>query len=534
LADTYPLPAGQLPIPDDELLPAKVALGISDKIMEGNKHEVLGDITVESMDGVKKKPSQPERSPDRTGMESYSNMENPVLNNECLKEPLTDGESEMVDTDIPPNDRLPIPSSINARVLRNQRITAPDHFQDVRHISLIVERRLESKPGDIITIYPKNFPSDVQSLIDLQNWNDMADKELHFESKGKSWADPQYIPETSTIHCKENPTLRYLLLNNLDITAIPRRSFFDIISHFTDDILHKERLRDFSNPIYTDEFFDYATRPRRSILEILHDFPTVRIPFRWAITIFPPIRGRQFSIASGGDTRDGIPQAIKTHLQGMNDGNSASEDDNLERVDLVIALVKYRTVLKKIRQGLCSRYMTSLRPPTRIRITFQRGGFPDADTLVSKPILMIAPGTGLAPMRSLIQERALLRSIEPGLVHPSCILLFGGRSKNADFLFSHEWTNPDLALKVLTAFSRDQKEKIYVQDVVVEESQLVYQMLKQQGGTVIVCGSSGKMPTSVRKAIVEVFCDRGRVATEEAEEWLKAMEREGRYVQETW
>ena len=116
-------------------------------------------------------------------------------------------------------------------------------------------------------------------------------------------------------------TLRDLLTVNLDITAIPQRSVLEILAHYTDDPTHKERLLEFSNPAYTDEFFDYATRPRRGILEVLQDFQSVKLPFNIVTTVFPVIRGRQYSIASGGiqkisqkDTSATCGQTLKQEL----------------------------------------------------------------------------------------------------------------------------------------------------------------------------------------------------------------------------
>lgn len=154
---------------------------------------------------------------------------------------------------------------------------------------------------------------------------------------------------------------------------------------------------------------------------------------------------------------------------------------------------------------------------------------------------MIAPGTGVAPMRSLIWERACWLAKEQ-LSLPSAgsaYLLFGGRNKSKDFLFGDEWAMKALHVNMLTAFSRDQKEKIYVQDVIRREKAVIFEMLSQKA-TVFVCGSSGKMPVAVRAALVDVLFEEGTrrmvpgASRETAEDVLKAMEKEGRYVQETW
>lgn len=447
-------------------------------------------------------------------------MDRPIIGDLCMKDrPSGEDEVEAFDYNLPPDDLLPIPNAYTATVQDNIAMTPSDHWQDVRHINLFINKKIDYRPGDCISIFPKNFPEDVNSLIKLMDWTADADKPLTFVPAAGSYLDPSLMPALYNIHHTNPPTLRSLLLHNLDVTAIPRRFFFEVLAKFTSDPLHRDRLLEFTNPVYTDEFFDYTTRPRRSILEVLHDFPSVRLPWRWAPYIFPTLRARQFSISSGGRLKHPDYASTEVHI--------------------CAAIVKYRTVLKKVRQGVCSRYLASLQPGTQIRVTLQRGSFKVSGAQVRKPLLMIAPGTGVAPMRSLIWERATWRNA--GEVSPpgEAVLIFGGRNSKKDFLYHPDWQNRELDVKVLTAWSRDQREKIYVQDVVRKEAEMIWRLLVVDGGSVFVCGSSGKMPTGVRAAIVDAFVLAGRkldweYSKERAEEELGRIEKEGRYVQETW
>lgn len=91
-----------------------------------------------------------------------------------------------------------------------------------------------------------------------------------------------------------------------------------------------------------------------------------------------------------------------------------------------------------------------------------------------------------------------------------------------------------MPLKVFTAFSRDQQAKVYVQDILKQQAELVYELLHSKNGIVYVCGSSGKMPRAVRAALVKIFVDCGQMEESTAEDYLQAMEKDGRYRQETW
>lgn len=531
LLENYPLPEGVEPIPDEEFLPPKYILQIA-------KPEIDSDTPVKN-----------ETSPKM----------NEGTNDPCLKEAYNT-EDLITDETPPPADIINIPGHKVLTVRKNLRITADDHFQDVRHLALEMQGGVRYYPGDVLTLFPKNFPADVNSLITLQNWTSIADVPLEVIDSAAHPTSPPYTAALLDLHFPvgRRPTLRDLLTHNLDITAIPRRSFLGACAHFTTDETHKTKLQEFSNPAYTDEYFDYTTRPRRSILEILHDFPTVQIPFNNALALFPRLRGRQFSISSGGVLRQ--PFTRETTI-----------------FHLTIALVKYRTVLRKVRQGVCSRYIASLKPGTEIAATLSDSSLnvtTEDYTILRRPMLLIAPGTGVAPMRSLIWERDMLldqedelQTIEHGpekgpvkLPRAKTVLLFGGRNRNKDFLYEHEWQNEGLGIDVLAAWSRDQREKIYVQDIIRREAALVWAMLRpwelvrppvaKEGdedavepkadpawtgdGTVIVCGSSGKMPMAVRAAIVDVFTQGFGGDSEKAEEGVKWLEREGRYLQETW
>ena len=121
------------------------------------------------------------------------------------------------------------------------------------------------------------------------------------------------------------------MTNYWDIQSIPRRYFFELLSHFTDDELEKEKLVEFNTAEGQQELYDYVNRPRRNILEVLYDFrhTTPNIPLEYLFDLIPAIKPRAFSIAS-------CHQEARRQLQ------------------LLVARVKYRSTLVKPRVGLCS------------------------------------------------------------------------------------------------------------------------------------------------------------------------------------
>ncbi|KAK7754084.1 NAPDH-dependent diflavin reductase [Diatrype stigma] len=443
------------------------------------------------------------------------NLDRPnVLRDEPSKYSLVD--SNDVDKILPPPDLLPIPMAFNALLQTNSRVTPSDHWQDVRSLVLYVypredlqaEEHIEPyyKPGDVLTIYPKNFPEDVQALIDLMGWGDVADEPFeHHSRQGGGIPGLPNFPQPRNCFPLPNSTLRQLLLHNYDITAIPKRIFIDQIAWHTIDPMHRERLHEFADPKFTDEFYDYTSRPRRSILEILQDFPSVKIPYQEIPSVFPAIRGREYSIASGGELL-------------------REPGADLLRVELLVALVKYKTVLRKTRQGLCSRYLESLKPNTVINVTIgDNQGPPNKSQHIRSPLLAIGPGTGIAPIRSLIYDR---------LTHPDSgdnVVFFGGRNRKADFYFHEDWV--DLGVTVHTAFSRDQKEKVYVQDIIRQEAAHVC-FLIQRGAIICLCGSAGKMPEAVRQALYDALVMGGLASNVETARHI--IEHNVEYWEEVW
>lgn len=370
------------------------------------------------------------------------------------------------------------------RVYTNKRITCPDHWQDVRHITLHFDEAVDYQPGDLISLYPQNHPKDVETFIACMGWLEIADQRLCCPRKDLT----------------RPLTLRTLVTHHLDIMSIPRRSFFEIIAHFSENPQHVEKLREFTAPEGQEQRFDYANRPRRSILEVLAEFDSVKIPLEYLLDAIPLISSRQFSIAS-----------FKPN-----------------EVHLVVAIVKYRTIIRRIRRGLCTRWLENLPYGSVVPVAFLNGQMRKAE-ISSKPILLIGPGTGLAPMLALIEER--IESNSKGRI----ILFFGCRYSSKDFIFKEELQNyaNDGLLELFTAFSRD-NNKEYVQDQMRRNSRVIYEALLVQRGFIYICGSRGRMPSAVKEAVVECLIKEGLEGRDEAESFLSQMELEGRYRQETW
>lgn len=527
----FPLPEGTEPIPDDTQLPPQYNIRLLPSTASVKGTETNGESHLSQAEDGEKLAASFER-----------------MSTESQEDEAPDQKDGTGSPDFPPAKLLPIPGSFTAKVVCNKRVTPKDHWQDVRHIELTVHspgrNGAISFAGETLLVYPKNYPEDVQKLIDLMGWGEVAEQRIEID-----WAKNT---RPRDYHFPQEATLRDVLTHNFDITAVPKRTFLEFMAYHTTNPLEKERLQELTARGDTDEFYDYTSRPRRTILEVLEDFPGVKIPYTRLLE-FPIIRPREFSLCNGGDP------TVKE------DGN---DNTNVYKFEILAALVHYRTIIRKPRQGLCSRYLRHLPVGTTIQIGIKPPSSPftmDDPTFYSRPLIGVATGTGIAPFRALLQDRC---HVKDKTQMGKTLLFFGCRNSSADYHFHDEWkTVPNLV--VHPAFSRDdtatvptssltpsslssvsaaEAEKLaalqraagiydagknYVQHQIRQHAVEVGELLRQHP-IIVVCGNSGRMPKSVREALEDAAVVSGVVGDkEEAKAWFDRREN-CVYWQETW
>ncbi|KAL5496163.1 TAH18 [Sanghuangporus vaninii] len=385
-----------------------------------------------------------------------------------------------------------------ATVRRNNRITAKDWFQDVRHIELDLEDEIIYSPGDVAVIHPTQPSSDVDSFLSSMGWSDTVDEEIYLLPVERFWSIPETIPRRTT--------LRRLFTRHLDINAVPRRSFFKVLRHFATNEMEKEKLSEFCTTQGADELYEYVTRVRRTIREVIAEFRSLKIPKEYIFDLFPLLRPRQFSIAS-------------------------SSLIHRKQVHLCVAIVRYRSKLKIPRRGVCSTYLAGLNPGDTLRIKIQKG-FLSQPRSPETPIVCVGPGTGIAPMRALIEQR-----IHEGSANNT--LYFGCRSESKDHHYGSEWLTLAECGKLTyrTAFSRDSPEgakRVYVQDRMREDAERLWDLLGRRGGWLYISGSSNKMPAAVKDAVAFAAQEAGGLSGDDAKGFVKRMQDEGRLFEECW
>jgi len=153
---------------------------------------------------------------------------------------------------------------------------------------------------------------------------------------------------------------------------------------------------------------------------------------------------------------------------------------------------------------------------------------------VQTPVILIGPGTGFAPMRGFIQERAFQK--QQGKEVGETWMFYGCRHRDEDFMYQEELEQfeADGVIKLSVAFSRDQEQKVYVTHHLRERAAEVWRVLGVEHGHVYVCGDAKSMARDVNTLLTEICRDQGGMAPEEADKYIKTMRSQKRYSEDVW
>ena len=359
----------------------------------------------------------------------------------------------------------------------NRLLTTEKSSKETRHFEFSLEGSgLTYEAGDALNVIPQNCPELVASIIKAINCN--GDEELPVNS--------------------EVMALSEALRTHFEI-KLPNKGLLQEIANRSGDQEFNELLQSEDKNKLSDYLWG------RDTLDLLLQFPTIEISAAEFIALLKPLQHRAYSISSSGKMYP-------------------------ESVHLTVASVRYKSH-NRDHKGVCSTYMADLvddnsdvkiffSPNTSFRI-------PKDDSL---PIIMVGPGTGIAPFRAFLQEREFRKASGKNW------LLFGDRNKATDYIYQDEieaMQTSGLLTRLDLAFSRDQEEKIYVQDKMRENGAEMFSWL-EKGGSFYVCGDANYMAKDVDKALHELIEKHGNKTAEQAIEYINKMKKEKRYVRDVY
>ena len=367
-----------------------------------------------------------------------------------------------------------------APVLANQRISARDGTKDIRHIELSLEGSgLGYEPGDALGVWQTNPPMLVDALL----------------------AALQFDGERSVSVQNQTHTLREWLLRKREITGL-NKPFL---------VAHAQRSS--HAPLHHALGAEGKDALRRllaeyQLIDLVREFPA-----RWSaedlIAALRPLAPRLYSIASS---------------------RKAVGDE----VHLTVAALDYEAFGTR-HVGAASYHLANLTDDADVPVFIEANERFRLPADASRDVIMIGPGTGVAPFRGFVQERAETRSTTSGGSGRNW-LFFGNPHFRTDFLYQVEWQQ---ALKAGTlnrldlAFSRDQSEKVYVQHTLRRRGKELYDWI-QNGAHLYVCGDATRMAPDVDEALRAIFVEHGGKSEDEARESLSQLAQERRYSRDVY
>ncbi|RLA16423.1 MAG: sulfite reductase subunit alpha [Gammaproteobacteria bacterium] len=363
------------------------------------------------------------------------------------------------------------------KLVANRLLTSPDSSKEIRHYEIsIAGSELNYEAGDALNVIPVNCPELVADIV-------------------------QAIACTGD---EEEP-----VNGNIMPLSQALRDYFEIklpSKELLDEIARRSGDQELNNLLVAgdkDKLAAYLWG--RDTLDLLLQFPEMQFSAAEFLALLKPLQHRAYSISSSGKA-------------------------NPETVHLTIGSVRYHSH-NRDHKGVCSTYLADLADEnTPIRCFFSPNKVfrvPENDDL---PMIMVGPGTGIAPFRAFLQEREFRNAKGVNW------LFFGDRNAATDFIYQDEiaaMQKSGILSKLDLAFSRDQEEKIYVQDRMREQGAELFALL-EQGGYFFVCGDAYRMAKDVDKALHDVIATQGDFSQEQATEYVNQMKKDKRYVRDVY
>ncbi|MEU2751657.1 bifunctional nitrate reductase/sulfite reductase flavoprotein subunit alpha [Streptomyces collinus] len=234
----------------------------------------------------------------------------------------------------------------------------------------------------------------------------------------------------------------------------------------------------------------------------------------------------EYAVRASAEEWTGVLRRLQPRLYSI----SSSPLADPHRVSLTVSVVRYENLHGRARGGVCSPYLADAGPDTEVPVFVQRSPHfrPPADA--STAMVMIGPGTGVAPFVGFLQERRALGHRAPNW------LFFGEQHRATDFYYEDELTalcDEGVLTRLDTAFSRDQRNKVYVQDRMREHGPELWHWLRD-GARLYVCGDASRMAKDVDRALRDIAMTHGGLGEAEATAYLKQLAADKRYVRDVY
>ncbi|QPC69702.1 hypothetical protein HYE68_000454 [Fusarium pseudograminearum] len=381
-------------------------------------------------------------------------------------------------------------------VKENRRLTPQDYDRNIFHIEFdLGDSGLTYKIGEALGIHAENDEEEVSQFIEFYGLNP---------------AELVQVPAREDPTLLETRTVFQALVQNVDILGKPPKRFYEALAEFATDETEKQKLEALASPTGAEDLKRRTEVDTATYVDILEEFKSARPSFQELIKIVSPAKRREYSIASA--------QAVTPNS-----------------VSLMIVVVDWVDPRGRTRYGHATRYLSRLPVGAKVTASVKPSvmKLPTKDTA---PLIMAGLGTGLAPFRAFVQYRAMQKA--QGKEIGSILLYLGSRHQREEYLYGEEW-EAYLAAGVVTligsAFSRDQPQKIYIQDRMRQTLKEIAKAYVQDEGSFYLCGPTWPVP-DVTKVLEEAIAHEAKAAGKKIDprKEIEKLKEEGRYVLEVY
>ena len=364
------------------------------------------------------------------------------------------------------------------KLVVNRRLSTPDSEKDTRHFEIdLTNWGLSFEPGDSVAIYPTNGPNLVNEIL---------------RALGA-------IGDEQVTAAKNKKTFREALLRDFSITQPTPRFLKAIVERASaapmlKELLHPDRKGDLQNYLWGVEVIDF-----------LLDHPSAKFTPEEFVGLLTKLQPRLYSVAS----------SLKVFP---------------DRVHLIVDVVQYESRGRE-RKGVCSTFLAERADKVPVLVypsSAKHFHMPEDGNV---PLIMIGPGTGIAPFRAFLQERQARGDKGKNW------LFFGAQHEKCDFAYKEDWekfSRDGILTKLDCAWSRDQAHKIYVQHKLLENAPEIWKWIDSEDAQFFVCGDARRMAKDVDAALRKIVQEQGRKSVDEANTYVEKLKTDKRYKRDVY
>jgi cytochrome P450 / NADPH-cytochrome P450 reductase len=393
----------------------------------------------------------------------------------------------------------PMKMLVNTELQNKSGANASD--RSTRHIEVQLPSGITYRVGDHLSVVPRNDPALVDQVA--RRFGFLPADQIRLQvAEGRR----AQLPVGDTV------SVGRLLSEFVELQQVATRKQIQIMSEHTRCPVTKPKLLAYvgDDAAASEHYRADILGKRKSVFDLLDEHPACELPFHAYLEMLSLLAPRYYSISS---SPSGDPSRCSVTI-GVVEGPASSG--------------------RGIYKGICSNYLAGRRAGETIHATVRetKAGFRLPDD-ASVPIIMVGPGTGLAPFRGFLQERAARKA--KGAALGPAMLFFGCRHPDQDYLYADELKAFEASgiTELHTAFSRGEGPKTYVQNLVAAQKDRVWSLI-ENGAIIYVCGDGGKMEPDVKAALVAIYRERSGADADAGLRWIEQLGTSNRYVLDVW